>query len=852
MVYGAGPDDIWMAGAAGTIIHWDGSGWSGALGLQANSLTSISGSGPDDIWAVGNPGMFHWDGSGWLDVSDPSISPQVVYDIAPDDVWVAGWTTIQTAITTTESVIFHWDGSSWTQTYGDTTDYETFTGIWGSSATNVWVAGQAGLRHWNGSSWPLVWSSSTSAVQGVWGSGPDDVWAVGDEVLHWGGSGWSSVYSPVALLSVWGSGPNDVWAVGQIGSSALHWDGSSWSTFFTLETRNLWGVGGGGPNNAWAVGDAGAILHWVGTGWSQGQNGPSVDLQSIGGSGPGDIWAVGVSSQDPILHWDGSTWSSSSLAIPSGTAFWLNGVWASGPDDAWAVGDEAILHWDGRVWSPESNQSGEWYGVWGSSSDDVWTVGSRGAILHWNGTSWSPSDSGTSDGFASVWGAAPNDVWAVGGAACHWDGTTWSQVPFFGSSNSVIWGSGSTDIWAVGNGIFHWDGRAWSAVPLTPQPSLSGIWGSGPYDVWAVGGSIFHWDGSTWSEVPGIPQLTSSGEPELKGIWGDSSFDVWAVGPYGTILHNPVGGGTVCAAGAPDTNADLENCGSCGDACGSGETCSSGVCVPEQVQWPIPPDVPPGTEYTIVGDGTVTDNITNLIWQEAVPPGVWTWAQAQDYCAHLNLGATLHDWRLPSYMELVSIVSFSGTTTGSTTSVLPDTPANVYWTSSPALRPAATVWSVEFGVSGTTSSAPPDSPFAVRCVTASPGPPVNLRFTVPSTGIVKDNATGLTWEQDVANEKYTWSASDEAGSAQAYCQTLSLGGLSWRLPTVKELLSISDITTQDPTIDIVTFPNTPSDNFWSATQFSSQSTSAWYVSFFSDVPFPTDSGTPAYVRCVSD
>lgn len=56
------------------------------------------------------------------------------------------------------------------------------------------------------------------------------------------------------------------------------------------------------------------------------------------------------------------------------------------------------------------------------------------------------------------------------------------------------------------------------------------------------------------------------------------------------------------------------------------------------------------------GDGTVTDEITGLMWQKA-DGGEMTWEDALTYCENLNL-AGYSDWRLPTIKELASLCLF--------------------------------------------------------------------------------------------------------------------------------------------------------------------------------------------------
>jgi hypothetical protein len=100
--------------------------------------------------------------------------------------------------------------------------------------------------------------------------------------------------------------------------------------------------------------------------------------------------------------------------------------------------------------------------------------------------------------------------------------------------------------------------------------------------------------------------------------------------------------------------------------------------------------------YTDNGGYTVTDNLTGLMWQQTVPTGTYTWVQAVAYCPTLNL-AGHSDWRLPSRIELVSIVDF-GVTSGATINAtyFPSTPASWFWSSSPLVGSSSNAWLVYF------------------------------------------------------------------------------------------------------------------------------------------------------------
>jgi len=94
---------------------------------------------------------------------------------------------------------------------------------------------------------------------------------------------------------------------------------------------------------------------------------------------------------------------------------------------------------------------------------------------------------------------------------------------------------------------------------------------------------------------------------------------------------------------------------------------------------------------------------------------------------------------------------------------------------------------------------------------------------------VRDTKTGLVWQQTASSTKR-----DFAG-AQAYCSGLGAG---WRLPNIRELISIVDDThlpdfDQMPAIDPLFLPSSTDHDFdfWSSTPTPGSSDSFWYVKF---------------------
>jgi hypothetical protein len=120
-------------------------------------------------------------------------------------------------------------------------------------------------------------------------------------------------------------------------------------------------------------------------------------------------------------------------------------------------------------------------------------------------------------------------------------------------------------------------------------------------------------------------------------------------------------------------------------------------------------------EFTDNGNGTVTDTVTGLVWQQ------WgftrgTWQDALAYCESLTL-AGQDDWRLPNIRELESLVDFTRYYLA-IDPVLPCGWLPSYWSSSTWEEYPATAWNVDF-FAGLVNPYPKNSPSVyIRCVRA--------------------------------------------------------------------------------------------------------------------------------------
>lgn len=255
--------------------------------------------------------------------------------------------------------------------------------------------------------------------------------------------------------------------------------------------------------------------------------------------------------------------------------------------------------------------------------------------------------------------------------------------------------------------------------------------------------------------------------------------------------------------------------------------------------------------YTDLGDETIGDNVTGLVWQKQDDGQTRSLQDGKTYCDGLPL-AEQNDWRLPSLAELMSIADYS-TMPAINTTYFTNTSTVKYYMSSTIdpSQPDTSWWNMSFaqGSDGAWSTADPQTQVLVRCVRGLPlatGP-----YTDNGNGTVSDTSTGLMWQQGEGGSQ-TWE------SALGYCEGSSLGTYSdWRLPNVKELASLLDWATFNPSIDPL-FSSAYSAPYWTSTTATGFSSEAWWVSFMQGMVYQGasigngygDKPGNNYVRCV--
>lgn len=293
------------------------------------------------------------------------------------------------------------------------------------------------------------------------------------------------------------------------------------------------------------------------------------------------------------------------------------------------------------------------------------------------------------------------------------------------------------------------------------------------------------------------------------------------------------------------------------------------------------------SDYTDNGDGTVTDNITGLIWEKSTDRNgdglinyydKKTFAEALAGVSSCNTGGYT-DWRLPTIKELYSLAMFYGAepnpTATSQGTAVPYINTNYFdfgygdinsslhggnanerlidaQYASSTLYVSSTMGGNEtmFGFNfadGRIKGYPttiilPDfgtqKKYYVLYVRGNTNYGVN-DFLNNNDGTISDNATGLMWMQNDNGSPVSWE------NALSYAENFSFAGYSdWRLPDIKELNSIVDYSRSPETSNSAAI-----NPLFNCTQIINEAGSLDYPYYWSSTTFCSQSPTNGTDAC---
>ena len=122
--------------------------------------------------------------------------------------------------------------------------------------------------------------------------------------------------------------------------------------------------------------------------------------------------------------------------------------------------------------------------------------------------------------------------------------------------------------------------------------------------------------------------------------------------------------------------------------------------------------------------------------------------------------------------------------------------------------------------------------------------------------MLKDNVTGLIWENKTddnsihdKHKKYSWQSAQDIFIRRLNKDAFG-GKTDWRLPTIEELASSTNLNTYSPAIDNNWFSNSMPDMYWSSTSNAYFKSYALGINFEDGYDFNHDKNSSYYVRAV--
>jgi len=320
------------------------------------------------------------------------------------------------------------------------------------------------------------------------------------------------------------------------------------------------------------------------------------------------------------------------------------------------------------------------------------------------------------------------------------------------------------------------------------------------------------------------------------------------------------------------TAADYDNDGVSDGLPVTGQTASYGNgddgYIQAGVEWPAP-------RFTDNGDGTVTDNLTGLMWLKDGGCFRKNWSGALTALADFSGNPSKYncaeysgdysDWRLPNVKEMGSLTNLGVSNSAAWLNVngFKNVKTYSYWASTSYAGNKTYAWVVDLysgntsygwksgnnyilpvrsGTSGKSFDVPRTGQTAsygagddgyIQAGVEWPSP----RFTDNGDGTVTDNLTGLMWLKDGGCFRKNWGSAlttiRNLNNNPGECPCLDYASeySDWRLPNAKELESLVNygISNSASWINTYGFRNAKSSYYWSSTTDRGSTGRAWYV-----------------------
>lgn len=235
-----------------------------------------------------------------------------------------------------------------------------------------------------------------------------------------------------------------------------------------------------------------------------------------------------------------------------------------------------------------------------------------------------------------------------------------------------------------------------------------------------------------------------------------------------------------------------------------------------------------------ISGAVVKDIVTGAIWTQDANPAQFplTWEEARAFAAEMAARKAhgYENWQLPPRRLLFSLVSHQ--------TVNPSLPmghpfenvfSGYYWTADTCHRLPEQAWHIHMGGGRIPRAGKQDAsllwPVCLPKECISDAHEAE-RFALDG-GVVQDRHTGLIWSRnaDPVGEPLTWEQA--LAAVAAYNRTAAHGATDWRIPNIRELESLVDLSADSPALSAVHPFLQVRDVYWSSTTSVYEPRYAW-------------------------
>ncbi len=520
-LWGNARSELWAVGWMGLILKFDGAHWTKVRGclvdangkysgdLENTPLFAVTGAPDGRAWAVGDRGtILHFDGAGWTaETSGTKAHLRCVFRLDDDRVIAAGadgtvlirdvagtWDLVPCQVATNFTSCLPLEGGAillaggryYTASNGfrgdlvlydkgefrrlfEGAEFSRFRALAADTA-GILAVGDAGMIHRiRDQRIDRMESGTRHDLLGIVRLGSGEVLSVGDfGTVLVGDKDALETYAPSV----------------QAGEDVCHWEPLDTGT-----DRQLWGLWlNPETGDPYACGEEGIVLVQDRGQWEALPPVGDLGVHALAHAPGGGLLAAGQLGE--IHHYDGERWRKEYDLLMDVT---LLSVWSDGEGNIFAAGDEGLVlnRTEGNWQRMPSGTKSALYGLWGPDAEHLLAVGDFGLVLRWNGTRWDTFNAGTEHFLFDVWGRGLDDVFVVGlsGTIGHFDGRRWNIIPARARNDLLAISGTAETVSAVGAGgiaVVH-DGAGWGLDPTGTTAGLRALLAGRDGEYYAAG-----------------------------------------------------------------------------------------------------------------------------------------------------------------------------------------------------------------------------------------------------------------------------------------------------------------------------------------------------------------------------